>query len=118
MKKIATYLGSVISILSLAYFSVVYYDKGEIKFDAYFTRIALLLVLIMTISLLVGISNKYKLDKVIKQNEVLIVKNDELVNLVKELYKQNDNNHDEVLHVMQNSREISLDVYNKIKEGD
>ena len=52
--------------------------------------------------------------------EIAVVKsqNTELVTIINKLLERQDDVRDEILETLQNNKEISLDIFNRIKKGD
>lgn len=111
MKKLCTYVGSFISALCLIYFTIKYYWNQKLTFNEGDLFGWSVIVLIILITLLIGIINNIEIKKVKEQNK-------ELITIVKEICNNQENICEEVLVTLQNSREISLDIYNEIKKGD
>lgn len=96
---------TVISIFSLAYYTIKFYPKNE---HLVFWVVIMVLVII---TLLLGVYNAYN-------NKVLRKQNEELISLVATLSHKMDKNCDKVLESVYNSRDIELDVYNILKEKE
>ena len=108
MKKLTTYIFSAISIFSLIYFTVKYYFDGALSFNR---NNILVWTIVILFTLILGIANNRELQTIKQQNS-------NLIGLVSRLIESHENNCDEILTTLLNSREIDLDIYNKIKEGD
>lgn len=111
MKKITTYLFSIISIFSLIYFTVKYYFDGALIFSNNNILVYTILISIILLTLILGIVNNRELNTIKQQNV-------DLIGLISKLINSHDEKCEELLITMLNSREIELDIYNKIKEGD
>lgn len=112
MKKFTTYVFSAISIFSLVYFTIKYYCDSKLNFSEHNIIGWTILILIILATLVIGIINNREIGVVKNQNR-------ELVAIVNKLLERQDDVCDEILETLQNSREISLDIYNKIKcKGD
>ena len=111
MKRFITFLFSVISIFCLVYFTVKYYYNNTLTFgkDGIFGWTVLILIILAT--LIIGIMNN---------REIAVVKsqNTELVTIINKLLERQDDVRDEILETLQNNKEISLDIFNRIKKGD
>lgn len=99
----------IISIFSLVYFTIKYYHDQVLTFDNQSIFKWSAIVLVILISLGLGIFNAIEIRKVRKQNT-------ELLSLVKELCERQESTCEEVLLTLQNSREISLDIFNEMRE--
>lgn len=106
-KKITISILTIISLFSLIYYSSKFYKYIKVE-DCSILYFTLLFVIILTLGL--GIFNAYSTVKLKRQNE-------ELLNIVYELSEKLDLNCGKVLEATFNSRDIELDIYNKIKEG-
>jgi len=111
MKKLTTYLCSIISIFSLIYFTVKYYFNGELFFGEKSVLLWTILIFIILSTLILGIVNNQEL-QTIKRNNV------DLINLVLKLVDSHEDKCEELLTTLLNSRDIELDIYNKIKNGE
>ncbi len=111
MKKILTYLGSALSIFSLLYFTVKFYFEGSLHFAHNKVFMWTILVFIILSTLVLGIVNNQELQTIKQQNT-------DLTNLVVKLVNSHDDKCDELLTTLLNSREIELDIYNKLKDGE
>ena len=111
MKKLTTYIFSAISIFSLIYFTVKYYFDGALSFNRNNILVWTILVFVILFTLILGILNNRELQTIKQQNS-------NLIGLVSRLIESHENNCDEILTTLLNSREIDLDIYNKIKKGD
>lgn len=108
MKKIMTYIFSIISIFSLVYFTVKYYCDSVLVFGESNIIGWTVLIFIILATLIVGIVNNKELNTLKSQNT-------ELVSIVNKLLERQDEVCDELLVTLQNSREISLDIFNLTK---
>lgn len=99
---------TVVSLLSLFYYSAKFYKYIKIE-DCLLLYFVLLFVIIFTLGL--GIYNAHSMSKLKEQNE-------DLKNMVCELSEKLDANCGKVLEATFNSRDIELDIYNKLQEGD
>lgn len=112
MKKFATYVFSAISIFSLVYFTVKYYYDNRLIFKENDILGWTILVLIILAALVIGIVNNREISSVKSQNR-------ELVKIINKVLERQDSVCDEILETLQNSREIELDIFNRIKnKGD
>ena len=109
MKKLTTYIFYAISIFSLVYFTIKYYHDKSLNFD-YDGIIGWTIIIVIILTTLgIGIFNCIKIKKLEKQNV-------ELLSLVKELCERQEYNNENTLLTLQNSREISLDILNEMRE--
>lgn len=111
MKKFTTYTFSAISIFSLIYFTVKYYHDSKLSFNEDGILGWTILILVILATLIIGIVNNHEILSVKEQNK-------DLLKIVNKLLERQDDVCDEILETLQNSREISLDIYNKVKRGD
>jgi len=136
MKKLTTYIFSAISIFSLVYFTVKYYFDGALNFNRNNIMVWTILVFVILLTLILGIVNNRELQTIKSQNENIQEQNTNLMGLVVKLVGNNDeahkilaelstkviknheDTHDELLTTLLNSREIELDIYNKLKDGE
>jgi len=111
MKRIATIIFTIMSLFSLIYYTTQYYLNGELilKEDGIILWTILMTVIIVT--LMLGVNNSNKLNKLEKQNE-------ELIKLVKNFSINQDENCDEILETVRNARSVSFDILSKMKRGD
>lgn len=110
-KRLTTYIFSMISIFSLIYFSIKYYYNGNINFDKSDTLGLSIVIFIMLATFIIGVMNNREIKMIKKQNN-------ELIKLVEMFIEKQDESCGEILHTIQNSREVSLDIFNKLKKGD
>ena len=112
MKKFATYIFSAISIFSLVYFTVKYYYDNRLVFEENDILGWTILVLIILATLVIGTINNHKIS-------IIQSKNKALVGTINKALERQDSVCDEILETLQNSREIELGVFNRIKnKGD
>jgi uncharacterized membrane protein affecting hemolysin expression len=111
MKKLATYLLGLLSIFSVGYYSAKFYTNKFLNLEDKPTLFWIILLTIMLVTLVLGIYNCYKIGIVENQNK-------ELIELVKELREQSNENCNNVLDATYNSRDINLDIYELIKDKD
>jgi len=125
MKKFTTYLFSYISIFSLLYFTIKYYANGFLNFNQRYLFFWTFLVMIILVTLIIGLVNNHELrilkkqnKKLLDNNDELLSKNEELIGLVTKILNKSDEYSNEILVTLLNSREVSLDIYNKMEKGD
>ena len=112
IKPILVYIGTALSIFCLTYYTIKFYFDGKLIFGNNKIFMWTILVMIILATLLLGVINNKEIITVKQQNK-------ELVYIVNKILERQDETCDEILETLQNSREISLDIYNKInRKGD
>lgn len=64
---------------------------------------------LICISLIIGIASLWKIDKIERQN-------DEMKDILLKMSEDSEEYYDSLCHHLQNSRELSLDIFNKMQE--
>ena len=112
MKKFLTYSFYTISIFSLVYFIIKYYHEEFLLFKENDILGWTILTVIILATLIIGIVNNRKISIIQSQNKAL-------VKIINKVLERQDSVCDEILETLQNSREIELDIFNRIKnKGD
>ena len=106
MKKVITnvvfiIIMTVISIFSLSYYALKFYPQHE----------SILIWAIIVVTLLLGVYNAYNLSVMKKQNT-------ELFSVILDLAKSNDKQYVDIAELIHNSRDISLDTLEMLKEKE
>jgi preprotein translocase subunit SecG len=109
MRKFIDWLFTAISLLCLLYYTNKFYQYRMI-FGNMNLYLWFIVVFWIIITLMIGINNSYKLDK-------LQVQNQELKELIQILSEQSDEQYDSTCNHLQVNREIGLDIYNKLQGG-
>lgn len=97
---------SLVCIICFLYYTARFYDVICAKKELI---LWIIFGLILIITIIIGIFNSIKLCKLQKENIQLTI-------LVKELLDKSDSHYYSTLEYLQNSREISLDVLDELKE--
>jgi len=111
VKRITTLCLSIISIFSLVYFTSKYYYNSYLSFDESSYLLWGIIVLIMLITLCIGVYNSIQINKITKQNK-------DLTSIILQLVENQDDTCLEILQTLKNSREIELDIFQKLNKGE
>ena len=104
LKVIGIVILAIISLFSLGYYATKFYSDGTLKIEDAPAIVWIIFLFCIFVSLGLGIYNAIK-------NEVLISMNKELMRKLEEIQCENK----DIIDTIDNSRDISLDIYNKIK---
>lgn len=125
MKKIFTCLFSIIAFLSFCYYCSNFYVYRGLEYDEKYIPLYIIVFLVIAMNFFICIFNSYKIEKQSKeikeikeQNEKISNQNEELKRLIIKLFDRLDENSDNILQSLLNSREISLDTYLDLQERD
>ena len=111
MKRITTILFSIIAIFSIVYYTVKFYMNDVLIFNNRNILGWTILVFIILATLIIGLWNSSRLNTITRQNV-------ELLTLVHKLIDDQFESRDDILTTLLNSREIELDIFNKLKRGN
>ena len=109
MKKFTTCLFTILSILSLCYYSAKFYTEKYLCLSDSPIVFWVIIFTVILATLCLGLYNAYS-------NYKLRTQNIELMKLVKELIDANDGSCAKVLESIYNSRDIALDTHNLVKK--
>lgn len=109
VKKFVIQVISFISLYCIIYYTIKLYQTKYLVFD-YKSIIPWSIIAFMTIiSLFIGVYNINKIAKIEEQNKELKI-------ILLKLTENSDEYYDSICHHLQNSRELSLDIFNEVCE--
>ena len=108
-KKLSISLFSTLGILCMLYYTRKFYIEGELILGKNMLVAWTIIVAMIVISLVVGTLSLWKIGKVEKQNK-------EMKEILLKLTENEENYYDSLCHHLQNSRELSLDIFNEMQE--
>ena len=108
-KKLSISLFSTLGILCMLYYTRKFYIEGELILGKNMLVAWTIIVAMIAISLVVGTLSLWKIGKVEKQNK-------EMKEILLKLTENEENYYDSLCHHLQNSRELSLDIFDKMQE--
>ena len=108
-KRISISLFTLLSIFCIVYYTSKFYFEGELFFDNKMILAWTIIVVLIISSLIVGLLSVWKVYKLDKENL-------ELKELVLQLNEHSENHYDSLCNHLQNSRELSLDIFDKMQE--
>ena len=108
-KKLSISLFSTLDILCMLYYTRKFYIEGELILGKNMLVAWTIIVAMIAISLVVGTLSLWKIGKVEKQNK-------EMKEILLKLTENEENYYDSLCHHLQNSRELSLDIFNEMQE--
>jgi len=117
-KRITTWVFSIISIICLLYYTVKYYHDKILVFKEGEILGWTVLMCILLALLVLGLANNREIINISRKMINVENQNTKLIELILKYIDTNENNCDEILTTLLNSREINLDIYNKIKNGE
>ena len=109
VKKLSISLFSTLGIFCIFYYSKKFYVEGELVFGRDMLVAWTIIVAMITISLIVGTLSLWKIGKIEKQNK-------EMKDILLKLAENSEDYYDSLCHHLQNSRELSLDIFNEMQE--
>lgn len=132
MKKVLTWLFSIVGFFSFCYYCSKFYSHRGLEYDEKYIPMYILVFIIIITNFIIGMVNSYRLEKqgiqleeikeqnnnISQQNEELKQQNEDLRNLIIKVFDRLDEGQDNILNSLFNSREIPLDIYNKLRERD
>lgn len=108
-KKLIMSLFSTISIFCMVYYSCSFYQKHRLVFDDCHLLPWVVIITMTIISLIVGLVAVWRVENVEKQNN-------EMKSILLQLAEDSEEYYDSLCHHLQNSRELSLDIFDKMQE--
>ena len=120
MKKVTVVLGTILSLFSLFYYTVHYYQDGELvlRWDNFYSWIAF--VVVTSTLLLVGLFTLFGVESIKVKYENLESQNLELKEMISKLTdktivfaSKSEDDHDEIYEMVLNSRELMIDIAQK-----
>lgn len=121
MKKFFNYLTYVVAVLgflSFSYYCSKFYTYRGLEYDEKYIPMYIVVFLIISANFIICIINSYKIEKQSEQIEELKQQNEDLRNLVIKVFDKLEEGQDNILSSLYNSREIPLDIYEKLQERD
>ena len=107
-KRISISLFTLLSIFCIVYYTSKFYFEGELFFDNKMILAWTIIVVLIILSLSVGLFSVWKVYKLDKENL-------ELKELVLQLNEHSENHYDSLCNYLLNSRELSLDIFDKVQ---
>lgn len=107
-KKLSISLFSIIGIFCIFYYTRKFYIEKELVFGKDMLIAWTIVVALVFISLVVGTLSLWKIDKVERQNK-------EMKEILLKLADNSEEYYDSLCHHLQNSRELSLDIFNEMQ---
>ena len=108
-KKLSISLFSTIGILCMFYYTRKFYSDGGLGFNTDMIMAWTIIVIMISFSLIVGTLSLWKIEKVERQNK-------EMKEILLKLAENSEDYYDSLCHHLQNSRELSLDIFNEMQE--
>ena len=108
-KKLSISLFSTLGILCMFYYTRKFYSDGSLEFNTNMIMAWTIIVIMISFSLVVGTLSLWKIEKVEKQNK-------EMKEILLKLAENSEDYYDSLCHHLQNSRELSLDIFNEMQE--
>jgi len=118
MKIVRNFILTIISLFSIIYYTSVFYFNGKLILEKDGILLWTILMTVIIITLIIGLFNSREIMLNRKQMMILVEQNEKLIYLVENLSDKQDNDSDEIIETIRNSRSVSLDILNKIKRGD
>ena len=108
-KKLVVSLFSIMSIFCMVYYSCKFYQEHQLVFDDRHLLPWAIIITMIIISLIIGLIAVWRVEKVEKQNN-------EMKSILLQLAEDSEEYYNSLCHHLQNSRELSLDIFNKVQE--
>ena len=108
-KKLSISLFSTLGIFCIFHYTKKFYIEGELVFGRDMLIAWTIIVAMIAISLIVGTLSLWKVSKIEKQNK-------EIKEILLKLAESSEDYYDSLCHHLQNSRELSLDIFDKMQE--
>ena len=102
-KRISISLFTLLSIFCIVYYTSKFYFEGELFFDNKMILAWTIIVVLIISSLIVGLFSIWKVYKLDKEKLVL------------QLNEHSENHYDSLCNYLLNSRELSLDIFDKVQ---
>ena len=109
IKKLSISLFSILGVFCIFYYTRKFYIEGKLVFSRDMLIAWNIIVAMIAISLIVGTFSLWKIGKIEKQNK-------EMKEILLKLAENSEDYYDSLCHHLQNSRELSLDIFNKMQE--
>ena len=109
IKKLSISLFSILGVFCIFYYTRKFYIEGKLVFSRDMLIAWNIIVAMIAISLIVGTFSLWKIGKIEKQNK-------EIKEILLKLAENSEDYYDSLCHHLQNSRELSLDIFNEMQE--
>ena len=109
IKKFIVSLSSIIGISCIVYYTSKYYIERQLCFTDNMLIPWTIISSCVIVALIVGLFSLWKVDKIERQNN-------ELKSILLKLTEDSEEYYDSLCHHLQNSRELSLDIFDKMQE--
>lgn len=106
--KLVISLFSIIGIFCIVYYTSKFYLEGELCFGSNMLVSWTIIVSLIIISLIVGLHALWKVNKIERQNN-------EMKDILLKLAEDSEEYYDSLCHHLQNSRELSLDIFDELQ---
>ena len=109
IKKFIMSLSSIIGISCIVYYTSQYYIERQLWFTDNMLIPWTIISFCIIVALIVGLFSLWKVDKMERQNN-------EMKSILLKLTENSEDYYDSLCHHLQNSRELSLDIFNEMQE--
>ena len=108
IKKFIMSLSSIIGISCIVYYTSKYYIERQLCFTDNMLIPWTIISSCVIVALIVGLFSLWKVDKIERQNN-------EMKSILLKLTEDSEEYYDSLCHHLQNSRELSLDIFDKMQ---
>ena len=109
IKKFIVSLSFIIGISCIVYYTSKYYIERQLCFTDNMLIPWTIISSCIIVALIVGLFSLWKVDKIERQNN-------EMKSILLKLTEDSEEYYDSLCHHLQNSRELSLDIFDKMQE--
>ena len=109
IKKFIVSLSAIIGISCIVYYTSKYYIERQLCFTDNMLIPWIIISSCIIVALIVGLFSLWKVDKIERQNN-------EMKSILLKLTEDSEEYYDSLCHHLQNSRELSLDIFDKMQE--